>query len=267
MQSVGETTILRSLAIQARVIGALLRREMITRFGRHNIGVLWLVCEPMMFTLGVTALWTFFRGGHGGNSLNITAFTITGYSTILVWRNTINRASKAIEPNLSLMFHRNVRVIDVFASRIILEISGAIASATVLTAGFLFIGWIDPPDDILKMIAGMFLVVWFGAAWALVIGALSERSEMVDRLWHPISYFLLPFSGAFSMVGWLPPEMQSAMLLLPIPHGVELYREGYFGNLVDAHYDVAYACGVNLVLTLLGLALARETERNLAASP
>ena len=36
------TPFLRSLAIQFRVIRALLMREVITRFGRHNIGVLWL---------------------------------------------------------------------------------------------------------------------------------------------------------------------------------------------------------------------------------
>ena len=51
------TTFLNSLAIQGRVIHALLMREVITRFGRHNVGVLWLVGEPMLFTLGVAALW------------------------------------------------------------------------------------------------------------------------------------------------------------------------------------------------------------------
>jgi hypothetical protein len=53
-----ENTFFSSFAIQRRVIGALLMREIITRFGRDNLGVLWLFVEPMMFTLGVTALWT-----------------------------------------------------------------------------------------------------------------------------------------------------------------------------------------------------------------
>ena len=52
------TSFLHSLAIQLRVIRALLMREVITRFGRHNLGVLWLVAEPMIFTLGVAALWS-----------------------------------------------------------------------------------------------------------------------------------------------------------------------------------------------------------------
>ena len=56
-----------SLAVQRRVIFALLMREVLTRFGRHNIGFLWLFVEPMIFTLGVTALWTATQSVHGSN--------------------------------------------------------------------------------------------------------------------------------------------------------------------------------------------------------
>jgi capsular polysaccharide transport system permease protein len=50
-------SLLHSLGIQRRVLYALLMREIITRFGRENLGVLWLVAEPMLFTLGVATLW------------------------------------------------------------------------------------------------------------------------------------------------------------------------------------------------------------------
>ena len=65
---------------------ALLMREVLTRYGRHNIGFLWLFVEPMMFTLGVAALWTAMKATHGSN-LPIVAFAITGYSSVLLWRN------------------------------------------------------------------------------------------------------------------------------------------------------------------------------------
>ncbi len=92
------------------MIGALLMREILTRYGRHNIGFLWLFVEPMLFTLGVTALWTATRAVHGSD-LPIVAFAITGYSSVLLWRNMPFRCIGAIEPNLSLMYHRNVRPI------------------------------------------------------------------------------------------------------------------------------------------------------------
>ena len=67
-------TLRHSWEIQLRVVGALLIRETLTRYGRHNIGFLWLFAEPMLFTLGVTALWTATKTVHGSD-LPIVAFT------------------------------------------------------------------------------------------------------------------------------------------------------------------------------------------------
>ena len=92
-------SLVQSWAIQRRVVWALVMREILTRYGRHNIGFLWLFAEPMLFTLGVTALWTATRAVHGSD-IPIVAFAITGYSSVLLWRNMPSRCIKALEPNL-----------------------------------------------------------------------------------------------------------------------------------------------------------------------
>src|SRR5689334_8582332 len=106
----GQASFLRSLAIQVRVIKALMMREMITRFGRQNVGVLWLFGEPMIFTLAVSTLWK-AAGMHHGSAMPIEAFAITGYSSVLMWRNTASKCNSALIQNRNLMYHRNVRVI------------------------------------------------------------------------------------------------------------------------------------------------------------
>ena len=88
------TSFARSLRIQLRVIGALLMREIITRYGRANLGFVWLFVEPMIFTLGVTALWAGF-GLHKHSALPIVAFGVTGYSSVLLWRNCASRCAMA----------------------------------------------------------------------------------------------------------------------------------------------------------------------------
>ena len=93
------TTLRQSFAIQRRVISALLMREVITRFGRENVGVLWLFGEPMMFTLGVATLWA-AAGMNHGSSIPIVAFAITGYSSVLLWRNTVNRCNSGIQSTM-----------------------------------------------------------------------------------------------------------------------------------------------------------------------
>lgn len=256
----GSDTVWRSLRIQGRVIHALLMREILTRFGRHNIGFLWMFVEPMMFTLGVTTLWTISKALHGSN-LPIAAFALTGYSSVLLWRNMPARCINAIQPNLALMFHRNVKVIDIFLARLFLEGAGATISFVVLSITFITAGMIDPPEDLLKVVAGWLMLAWFGMSLALLLGALSEEYELIEKLWHPASYLLFPLSGAAFLVDALPTAAQDYVLLLPMVHGVEYVREGYFGSQVVAHHDLAYMTTVNAVLMLLGMAQIRRIGR------
>lgn len=255
-----KTSLNQSWAVQRRVIGALLMREMLTRFGRHNIGFLWLFVEPMMFTLGVTALWTLSGANHGSN-LPIVGFALTGYSSVLLWRNMPARCIGAITPNLALMYHRNVKVIDIFAARLLLEVGGVTMSFMVLGTFFCAIGWLKLPEDVLKVIAGWILLAWFGASLAMLLGSLSEVSELVEKIWHPAAYLLFPLSGAAFMVDALPPAAQQVVLFLPMVHGVELLREGFFGSSIRAHYDVSYMMLWCTGMTLLGLAKTREIGR------
>lgn len=257
-------TLLRSLAIQARVIHALLLREMITRFGRRNLGVLWLVVEPAMFTLGVAALWS-ATGAASRYHLPIVAFAVTGYSSVLLWRNTVAHCLDAIHANLNLLYHRNVTVLDVFAARILLELVGATASFLLLSVAFTAGGVMQLPDDALKVLAGWAMLAWFGGALALAVGAATAFSELVVRFWTPVSYLLFPLSGAAFMVMALPPAAQDAMLMLPMVHCVELMRDGFFGGLVRTRYDMGYVAVFNLLTTLLGLLLLRIAGRQVEA--
>lgn len=260
MSAVAESSLSRSFTIQRRVIYALLLREVITRYGRHGLGVLWIMLEPMLFTLGVAGLW-YLAKMHTVSSIPIIAFAITGYSSVLMWRNTANRCSKAIEPNLSLMYHRNVKVIDIFLSRIVLEWIGATASITVLTVFFASIGAMQWPSDLWPIIGGWLLLAWFSLALGLIVGALSERSETFERTWHVVTYLMFPLSGAMFMVHWLPKAAQDAILWLPMVHGVEMLRHGYFGEVIPTYENPTYFAMANLVLMLIGLALVRETDR------
>jgi ABC-type polysaccharide/polyol phosphate export permease len=248
-----------SFAIQRRVLYALLMRELITRFGRENLGVLWLVCEPMLFTLGVATLWT-FSGLHRGSPIPIVAFAVTGYSSVLMWRNSAGHSSGAIQQNKPLLFHRNVQVIDVLLTRVILEIGGATCSFAILSCLFMFIGWMPPPENTLEVVGGWILLAWFGSSLGLLIGAGTAFSEIVERLWHPAAYLLFPLSGAAFMVEWMPEGMQKYVLLLPMVHGVEILREGWFGNVVRTHYDVSYMSTCCLVLSLGALFVQRHAS-------
>ncbi len=252
--------LLDCLRIQSRAMRALLLREVITRFGRENLGVLWLVVEPMLFTSGIVTLWSLVTLHHG-SAIPIVAFAVTGYSSVLLWRNCATHAGGAVAQNRSLLFHRNVRVIDVLLSRIAIEVGGATGSFIMLSALFIYVGWMPMPGDPLEVAFGWILLAWFGTSLALLIGAATAFSDVVARVWNPVSYLMFPISGAAFMVEWLPEHLRKVVLLLPMVHGVEILRQGYFGNAVPAHYDLGYMAICCLVLTLAALYVVHEASR------
>jgi ABC-type polysaccharide/polyol phosphate export permease len=114
----------------------------------------------------------------------------------------------------------------------------------------------------LKVVEGWLLTAWFGAAFALLLGAWAEKSEIVEKLWHPAAYLLFPLSGAAYLVDALPKSAQKAALWLPMVNGTEMVRDGYFGSQIVAHYDVGYLMSCNMILTLFALALERAVSRD-----
>lgn len=265
MSKVIQDSFLNSLKIQGRVIHALLMREIITRYGRHNLGFAWLFLEPMIFTLGVATLWYMTKSAHG-SSLPIIPFAVIGYSTILLWRNVANRAGGAVQANIGLLYHRNVRLIDVYFARSFLEVIGATMSFLILSMVFNLLGLMDLPYDFLYMAFGWLLLAWFALALGFVVGCIFEMSEVVDRLWHAFTYLMFPLSGAAFFVYWAPPTFREFVLYIPMVHFTEMIRHGYYGDLVPTFENLTYILTWNMSLTFLGLYLVRYTSNKLEAS-
>jgi capsular polysaccharide transport system permease protein len=254
-------SLIESVALQLRVISALICRELLTRYGRHNVGFMWMFGEPMLFTLGVTTIWT-LTDHHVVSSISITSFVLTGYSTILLWRNMPNRCVGALAPNHSLMFHRQVRPLDVYIARLVIEALGATMSMVSLSAGFLVFHLISVPPDPLLAAEGWFMLAWYSCGLSLLVGAVSEFTELVERVWHIVQYLMIPLSGTFFLVESLPVSLQGLVLMLPTVHCVEMFREGFLGADIVWHYDRFYVVCCNLGLTAVGLLAVRLASKN-----
>ncbi len=255
-------SLIDSFSIQMRVIGALLVREMITRFGRNNLGILWLFLEPMILVVGVTVLWNIHLHGIQlrGSSLSVTAFAWIGYSTVMMWRQATMKCGKAVEPNVSLLFHRNVKVLDLFLSRIILEIAGATIAWVLIGIALIYFELIPWPRDIVLMLLGWFLLMWYTLGLGFIVGALSERWEVFMNFYHPSMYFYLGISGAFFMVDWLPEYLRQLAVWVPTVTVTEMIRHGYYGDVVRTYEQPGYLCVLSLALTFIGLLLSKETQ-------
>lgn len=250
----------QSLAIQSRVIYALVMREVITRYGRNNIGFLWLFVHPMLFTACVTYIWATRKAGVS-STIPIPTLALTGYSATMLWRLSSSRCVKALDSNIGLLWHRNVKPIDIYLSRIFLEIVGTSVSLIILTIVFILMGKISVPVDLLKVICGWLLLCALSLSLSLFAGVLSEKIGNFNRFWSIFTLLLFPISGAAILVDWAPPSFQKILLLVPMVHAIEFIREGFCGSAVHAHYDLLYLSLSIAVILFISLAL-RLTNSN-----
>lgn len=252
-------SLLRGLRTQRMVIAALLLRELHTRYGRENIGYLWLIGEPLMLA-GVMALLHHTGNTQYGSDIKPLPFTVLGYTTFIMFRGIVNRSSGALDSNAPLLYHRMVTVFDIVTARALLEAAGTFLAFAVLMALLVGTGLANAPVRPLYLVGALGLMFWYSWAHSMIITAVSHDNRTVERLIHPYSYFMIPLSGAFFQAEWIPEPYRGYLMWIPLPHIFELARYGQFRSANLRHFDLGYIVGACLVLTWIGLLTLRATR-------
>lgn len=258
----GDRGFWRGLKVQGNVIGALLMRELHTRYGRENIGYLWIFLEPMTLA-GAVALLHIGGGSSHSGSIHPIPFAILGYTTFIMFRGMVTRADGALESNMPLLYHRRVTIFDMMFSRALLEAAGTIVTLMVLIGFVTILGIATVPARPLELLTGIVLIFWFSFAVSLLICAWTHDNRLVARFVHPITYILMPLSGAFYQMSWVPEPYRSGLEWFPMPGIFELLRYGQFQGAKDTYIDIPYVVGWCLLLTYAGLVSIRATRRRI----
>ncbi|MEO1206027.1 MAG: ABC transporter permease [Pseudomonadota bacterium] len=242
----------RSFTVQIRCLMALVIREMMTRYGRNNLGFLWVILEPMLLTGAVMLLWSLIKSPYE-HGVAIVTFVLTGYMPLTLWRHLTQSGVFAFRRSATLLYHRKLTLIDVFLARIILEILGTTAALTVVTVVLGTLGVVEPMRDPGACIAGWLLMAFLATGAALVIAVLTEYNEVAERFIQPMQYILIPISGCFYMVEWLPQGLRDVVWYLPMVHCYELFRNGWLDEGIRTHFTIWYPLVWGLTLTTIGL--------------
>ena len=241
-----------ALRTQSNVIGALIMRELHTRFGRDNIGYLWIFAEPMLLAAAVALL-------HAGQHLPLAGnirpvpFAISGYTIFILFRSMVSRAETLLEANRPLLHHRQVTLFDMLAARALLEVASIAAVLVTLIGASWLLGLGDLPADFVLVMAALLLVGWFSFGLSMLICALSHESPLIGRLVHPLLYLMMPLSGAFFAMIWLPADWRELAQWIPLVPMFELLKVGMFEGYTDQYVDIGYAVGWCVSLMLAGL--------------
>lgn len=231
-------------------------RELHTRYGRDNIGYLWLIGEPMMLAVVIALLHSGAESQLG--DINPVAFSVVGYTIFIMFRGIVNRSEGGLEANLTLLYHRMVTVLDITVARALLEAAGTITTFIILFSFCLVTDFTELPPRPLFTLLGIFYVFWMSFGVSMIITGTTYENRTLGRLVHPMTYFMIPLSGAFFRVQWIPEPWRSYLLYNPFPQIFEVIRYGTFESATLEFVDFRYITACCLVLTFFGLLSVRS---------
>ncbi|WP_336622869.1 ABC transporter [Sphingobium cyanobacteriorum] len=236
-------------------------RELHTRYGKRGLGYAWLFLEPMLLAVLVVSLKMFSRERHYGAGIGVVPFIVLGYTMFIMFRGIWNRADSALEANLPLMYHRMVTLFDILLSRALLEAAASMTAFAMLIGLCIMLDMADLPARPLYFFTGFLQYFWFSFALSMIVCGATYENSTLQKFVHPISYILLPLSGAFFMVKWFPHNFHGLIAYWPMTSMFEEMRYGWFEAAPDDFFYPAYVITICMVLTLLGLLSIKLVRR------
>ena len=256
------TDLRQGFATQTRIIGALLLREMRTRFGERHFGYAWALIEPLV-QIGMLVMIFSALGRRPALGTSFEMFFLTGFVPYMLFTQISNRAAQAISANRALISFPPVRNMDAVWSRIVLEVATGLTSFLLLIFIFAYVGIDVIPHDVVQYFFGFVSAILVGAGVGIFNAAMSPMFTwwMVVYGWFArLQYFL---AGVFFLVDGMPPNIRGYLMWNPLAHSIVWVREGFYAGYESAVLAKWYPLVVALVLGCLGLAIERVFRRQL----
>ncbi len=253
-----------ALVVQRRVLGALVLRDMRTRFGRSFMGYVIIVGWPLTHLLGLMSLYLVTRRvAPVGASVPI--FLATGVLPYILCLYPARMIMVSLSANLPLLQFPVVKATDVVLARGILEILTAFW-VTLIFAIILFICGVDiVPIHYQEAIQAILATIYLGFAFGFISALLYKlaRAYIIVQVLTMIAMYTSPIRAALffrnrfhasdhsprdaalppSASGWVPPASITACVMsLPSPSRASLARpDARIDEAIgDIHHQVAH---------------------------
>lgn len=240
-----------ALRIQLDIVGALILRDIKTRFG-SRFAYIFAVLWPLGHLVTLVGAWSIV-GAKAPLGRDSFVFFSIGVLQFILSLYLVRWLALAIADNKILLNIPRVKVIDLLISRAILETITAFAIAFATIASLLLVGSTFTPADPLNFLtacgASVLLGLGLGFPAALLV-AVYPRVLIGIILFNVLMYIL---SGVLFLPSTLPEEFRDIISWSPLLHTVEWAREAYYSGYSSLVLDKAYPIVIGVGGVLLGL--------------
>ncbi len=240
-----------NVAKSLRAIGALIIREMITRYGRSWGGYIWAIVEPVGIILVLSLAFSqIVKTPAIGTSFVL--FYATGYIPFHFFIEVSTNVGASIQVNRQLLYLPSVTAIDAVIARFLLSVLTLLVVALVIFTGILFF-----TDEQTRIALDHILLAFAGGALAgLGVGMMNivifEYIPVWRQLWGIISRPLFIISGVFFTYDSMPAHLRELLWWNPLIHVVGEARKGFYPIYDGAYTALWYPIGVGIALSLIG---------------
>ena len=252
------------LRTQARVIYALIIREMRTRFGDSRLGYGWALIEPVLHIALLSAVFSLLMRGKPPIGVHFFVFYYTGLIPYHVFVHASTSMMHGVTSNGSLLQLPPVKPFDVILARGLLEFATDLTVAVLLLAGFFAIGIPAVPDDLWGVATALIVTGLLGCGVGFINAVLQTLFRSWDKLWNNTTRLLYFFSGIFYVPGMMPDWARDVLAWNPLLHAIDWFRAGFFMTYQPHWLDRGYLVLAAILAVLAGLALERGLRRRLS---
>jgi capsular polysaccharide transport system permease protein len=248
-----------ALRAQTRVIGAVVLRDMRTRFNSYAgflIAVLWPMAH-FGIILGIYAI----TGQRASYGTDVVKWIATGALPFIAFQYPVRFIPMAIMENSSLLSFPAVRSIDIVIARIFVE---SMIAFTVFFAVIALLMLVNPEMEIHSLgtaVLGIFEALYVGVGMG-VFGLA------IIRIWPRAFVFLILFTilvwatmGIFFLPDSIPEQARVYLTINPIMHAAEKVRTGFYPDYVSNTLSEVYLFSVASGFLVVGLILERFGAR------
>lgn len=232
--------VLESLSVQARVIYAVMSREMRVRHVSSPLGVLSALAEPLGSLLVLTAVFTFIRFRHPSIGDSVILFLMTGILTLSCFRGGIFGAERVFDRMKKSLTIPEISPLDLMIAGALANFLAVVCLFYFITIFFVLVYNENVPANLLLPIVPMAGVTLMGIGIAGI--------NMTIKIWFPFwgkifATLISPIgilSGMFFTADTLPPHIVKYAAYNPLFHATEACREWYFGVYDSPIFDGSY---------------------------
>lgn len=249
----------------ARVIGAMILREMTTTYGRSSLGYLWAVLEPIGAIAVLSLAFSLvLRSPALGESFPL--FYATGYLPFSLYNIMQARIGGSIRENLRLLFYPRVTYMDAVISRFLLVLVTQLLVSAIVFTGIVLMDGVNQHIEMVTVGWALLISAYLGLGVGVLNCVLIYLLPSWQNIWGILTRPLFLMSCIFYLFDTLPLWVQNVLWYNPLVHVIGLTRIGFYPTYEGQYVSVLYVLGVGTVTLLLGLLLLRRHASDLINS-